>query len=762
MRRSGSKAGSLASAALAAACCVVTGFAGQDPAGPAASRIVGGVPSARGADAADVLPSPILFVTQFPIPADFATIGSVFANHLGDIESVGRGGDLYIRYPDGSLRNLTAEAGYGSTGAGGFQDENAIAVRDPAVSWDGTRALFSMVIGAPAEQYQQGTWYWQIYQVTGLGEGGTAVITRLPGQPADSNNVSPAWLADGSVLYVGDAARNGARHLYPQLDEYEESPTPTGLWRLDPAGGAPQLVEPAVSGSFDPFVDSFGRIVFTRWDHLQRDQQADDPGNAFGTFNYASEAADAARLDTSVEVFPEPRIALAGSDVEGFTINHFFPWTVAQDGTGEEVLNHIGRHELHSYFDRSFNDDPSLHEFIAAGSGRTNPNPILNMLEISEDPTHPGRYLGIDAPEFYTHASGQVIALDAPPGANAADIVVDYLTPRSTAGFVGEGDPVPPDATGHYRNPVVLSDGSLIVAHTDEAHGAENDGTREQPVSNYRFRLKRLALDGNGYYAPVQTLTGGIVKTISYWDPDVEVSYSGELWELSPVEVRARPLPPMTGFALAAPEQQAFADENVDAEAFRAWLRANGLAVLVMRNVTSRDAADHQQPFNLHVPGGVTTTGDDGHVYDIAHMQFLEADQLRGLGGIDDPRPGRRMLAEPLNDAPAVVANVADPDGPAGSVPIFTDGSVAAYVPATRPMAWQSTAPDGTPVVRERYWISARPGEIRACDGCHGVNRLNQAGDPPAQNVPAALRALLARWRGGETELIFAQSFEPR
>src|SRR4051794_11867887 len=62
------------------------------------------------------LPNPILFVTQFPQLGDFAAIESVFANHRGDVDLTGRGGDLYIRYPDGSLRNLTQEAGYGNAG----------------------------------------------------------------------------------------------------------------------------------------------------------------------------------------------------------------------------------------------------------------------------------------------------------------------------------------------------------------------------------------------------------------------------------------------------------------------------------------------------------------------------------------------------------------------------------------------------------------------------------------------------------------------
>ena len=33
------------------------------------------------------------------------------------------------------------------------------------------------------------------------------------------------------------------------------------------------LLNHTPSGAFDPFLDSAGRVVFTRWDHLQRDQQ---------------------------------------------------------------------------------------------------------------------------------------------------------------------------------------------------------------------------------------------------------------------------------------------------------------------------------------------------------------------------------------------------------------------------------------------------------------------------------------------------------
>ena len=151
------------------------------------------------------LSNPILFVTQMPIAADFATIGAVFANHKADMQSVGRGGDLWIRYPDGTLKNLTETAGYGSSG---LQGANAIAVRDPAVSWDGSKAIFSMVVGAPTQQYEVKTFFWQLYEVSGLGQNQTPVITKVPNQPTNYNNISPLYGTDDRIIFVSDRPRS--------------------------------------------------------------------------------------------------------------------------------------------------------------------------------------------------------------------------------------------------------------------------------------------------------------------------------------------------------------------------------------------------------------------------------------------------------------------------------------------------------------------------------------------------------------------------
>ena len=113
----------------------------------------------------------IMFVTQPPLGDDFATVNSVFGNHNPRADVATRGGDLYIRYGDGALRNLTAEAGFGIT------VRQEIAVREPSVHWSGAKALFSMVIGGTTQNDLTPV-YWQIYEVTGFAQGQTVRITK--------------------------------------------------------------------------------------------------------------------------------------------------------------------------------------------------------------------------------------------------------------------------------------------------------------------------------------------------------------------------------------------------------------------------------------------------------------------------------------------------------------------------------------------------------------------------------------------------------
>lgn len=735
---------------------VFTDAIGKPPAKWAAAMqklllsIIAAAGMAAAAAAEPVLPYPIMFVTQTPQPGDFVTIGALFGNHRGSVDSAPRGGGLWIRYEDGTLRNLTAEAGFGLVGS---QDTSGIAVREPAIHWNGTKAIFSMVIGAPTKRYEVASFYWQLYEVTNFGKNQTPVITKVPNQPANYNNVAPVYGSDDRIIFASDRPRDGNRHLYPQLDEYEEAAVVSGLWSLNPATGDLFMLNHSPSGAFSPIVDSFGRVIFSRWDHLQRDQQADADNAAggngqYGTFNYSDETAGALILTNNrAEVFPEPRAANGTNNAH--TFNHFFPWQINQDGTEEETLNHIGRHELGgSYRSVSFNNDSNLRELYYFGN-KPNTNVITNFIHPRESVTEPGLLYGIDAPEFGTHSGGQVIAIEGNPAINPDLMKVFYVTHRATS---STDDTPDANHTGLYRNPLPLADGRLTAIHTAETRPDRNEGTGQAPLSRYEFRLKLLKKMGQ-YFQPDVPLAPGFNITASWWSPDVRVTYTGPMWELDPIEVRPRTRPAAHTAPIPAPEAAVFAQEGVDLLAFRSYLRQRDLALIVSRDVTGRDAGDEQQPYNLRVPGGKQTVGASGKIYDVQYLQMFQADQLRGIGLRNSaPRAGRRVLPQlmhdPLTDNVPVTDN---PSAPASSVKIALDGSVAAIVPARRAMTWQTTTPNGQPVVRERYWVTFQPGEIRSCANCHGVNRENQAGKVASTNPPEALRELLRHWKENNT-----------
>lgn len=439
----------------------------------------------------------ILFVTQVPVPADFTTIGSTFGNHKPALDSCGRGGDLYIRYPDGALKNLTRAGGYGQWGA---QTSNAIAVRQPCVHWSGNKAVFSMVVGAPHFQYDYSdTGVWQLYEITNfLSSNAVPVITKVPNQPTNYNNVSPIYGSDDRIIFTSDRPRSGEAHLYPQLDEYEEAPTVTGLWSLQPTNSDLFLINHTPSGAFSPLVDTAGRIVFARWDHLQRDQQADTDwaqgSVTYGTFNWSDESPNSVPTTNQTEVFPEPRVVrtdlLAGTGLVGHNFNQFFPWMINQDGTGEETLNHVGRHELGgSYVNGAFINDPNIQDLYYFG-GNYNTNTIGNFLMVREDPRTPGLFYGIDAPEFGSHSGGQIVSLTGATNVNAFYMRLNFLTPLSTRTPAANVNSIPPDHSGLYRNPLMTSDGYFIAAHSTYKLGEPNLGTAAFPMTPYDFALK--------------------------------------------------------------------------------------------------------------------------------------------------------------------------------------------------------------------------------------------------------------------------------
>jgi Hydrazine synthase alpha subunit middle domain len=610
-----------------------------------------------------------------------------------------------------------------------FQGAQSIAVREPTVHWSGTKAVFSMLIGASSVPHENPGFFWQLYEVSGLGRGQAVAITKVPNQPARFNNISPLYAAsDDRILFTSDRPRTGEAHLYPQLDEYESTPTVTGLWALNPTTGVLNILNHTPSGLFSPTIDSYGRVIFTRWDHLQGDQQAD--AGTYGAFNAADESAAAANIGLVNPIFPEPRSGPSTSvygTVGRYTNNTFTPWQMNDDGTDEETLNHLGRQEMSFGFISnrgSFLDDSNLKDLTddTLHSNRRTIYSSGGVFHIKEDPARRGMYFGIHSREFESLTSNQIVRFNGGVGVNAEQMSFTNFTPED-------------NSDGRYRNPLPLSDGNLVVTHTPT--------TAAVPAQLLDFRLKQMTPDSSGRYTTGPSLTGGITKSVNWWLGAEKRTFSGMLWELEAVEVVARNRPVSAAPPLETPERSVFTEEQVDETALRSWLKANNLAMIVTRNQTTRDRGDLLQPFNLQVPGGVRTVSPKGgRVYDISHFQIFQADQVRGYTARG---PGRRVMPQIMHDSKA--KNPLNPGGPSGSVRIAADGSSAAFVPARRALAWQSTDAGGNAVVRERVWVTLQPGEVRVCASCHGVNTKDQAGAPPPTNKPEALRDLLRFWK---------------
>ena len=763
---------------------------------------------------AATLNKPVMYVTQVPIPDEKLdknislsemNITTTMMSPLADPKAAPRGGALWIRYADGTTRNLTEAAGLGLPVDGnhnsiGPQGANSIAVMKPQMHWSGGKAIFAMVVGAPVSASDTTVFHWQLYEITNFGQGQAPSISIVAGLPSNYNNFHACYDTQDRIIFVSDAPRGMQANLHPRLDEYMSLPCNTGLWRLDRTNNNEliQIVD-APSGAQSPFIDSAGRVIFLQWDHFTRDPQASTdrkPVSGNGdlwtqTFNgngiFSSEAPGATFTlantpgDTTnamiqanfasyaaQNTYPEPRnfdkTALLTSNVNGNALNQFFPWECREDGSGHEVANHAGRHEISSSVGPSFNDDLNL--VTLSNSGKPTG---LNFMQLTESPVTPGLFFATNAPEFGTHSAGPIITYQMANGVNPDTLALKYITslqPALPITSAGQADLTSP-GIDIYRNPTPLSDNTLLAVTTKAVGYDHNISTAAAPQSRYAFRLRMLnPVTNNGVttYSPdfnsVPTTQPAVA--ISYYAGGQPVSYTWPLWELDPVEVVARSnKPAQLGSPIASVEQSVFDEVGVHAPTLQTYLRNHNLALVVNRNSTRRDAADRQQPYNLKVAwfntqtlGAPVSGVPVQKIYDIGWLQFIQADGLRGytLNGNNANAltvPGRRMMPVPMHDSSAIAENPVVAGAPAGAVKLGNDGSWAAVLPAGRALSWHLMDGAGTKSqVKERYWVTFAPGEVRTCAVCHGVNTKDQAGNLSVPvNKPQALYTLLDFWK---------------
>ncbi len=192
---------------------------------------------------------PIIFVKQTPVDFTVGTISDIFTNVEGENPRLSQpvGGGLFRLDPDGTLTNLTA-------------DFNQVAVRDPEISYDGLRVLFSMKVGASGR--------WQLYEMTVDGSN----IRQITDGAA--NNWDGAYLSDGRIVYLSDALDLVARENL-NLPQGHLSEGRVHIMNADGTNSRPINFNP--NGSFNPILSQSGQIIFTQWDLNDLRPSPDDP-----------------------------------------------------------------------------------------------------------------------------------------------------------------------------------------------------------------------------------------------------------------------------------------------------------------------------------------------------------------------------------------------------------------------------------------------------------------------------------------------------
>lgn len=133
--------------------------------------------------------------------------------------------------PDGVLTPLT--------------DFNGAVIFDPAVSFDGTKILFSM---RPPGGSDQNIWE--------INADGTGLRQVTSGGGADFD---PLYLPDGTIMFT--SSRHGG------MDEYNHSPAEV-LYTCNYDGSGIKQISFNMSDDFDPALLPDGTVLYTRWEHF--------------------------------------------------------------------------------------------------------------------------------------------------------------------------------------------------------------------------------------------------------------------------------------------------------------------------------------------------------------------------------------------------------------------------------------------------------------------------------------------------------------
>lgn len=177
----------------------------------------------------------------------YANFGYYAATDLANpyFEPFVRGGKRVAYGQGGSLRAMDLRSGQVAV----LLDDPQGGVRDPVVSYDGRRILFSYRPG--------GTDYYHLYEISADGTG----LRRLTDGPFD--DIEPCYLPDGDIVFVSSRCKRWVNCWVTQV---------AVLYRCDADGGNIRPISANIEHDNTPWPLPDGRLLYTRWEYVDRSQ----------------------------------------------------------------------------------------------------------------------------------------------------------------------------------------------------------------------------------------------------------------------------------------------------------------------------------------------------------------------------------------------------------------------------------------------------------------------------------------------------------
>ncbi len=226
-----------------------------------------------------------------------------------------------------------------------------------------------------------------------------------------------------------------------------------------------------------------------------------------------------------------------------------------------------------------------------------------------------------------------------------------------------------------------------------------------------------------------------------------------------PVALQARPEPNVVEPTTV---EAALAARNLALIEVRSVYDTDGLQRMAEIMLTDADRAGCAQGIALTRATDSADTrsmvADLARIKDPAHSAYgcAPARFIRALRGVPPPSGSigvRQSIGETDFEQQQLL----------GYAPIEPDGSFKLQVPADVPLALQVVDADGRGIQTHTNWIQVRPGERRACDGCHSPRRGAALNSGPVVNtLPTGIQQSLASQHlSGETMASLRTRLDP-